>query len=425
MTPTPRPFAPPLRLRRPTPVRFLRFALALLAALAGVAVAPSRSLASDQPGAASEAVRFDLDRLIAQHMEEGGIVGLSAVIIVDKKVVWQKGYGFADQARRLPFTPDTVLNIGSISKTITGAAMMRAVQDGKVDLDEDISLHLPFAVRNPLYPDDKITLRQLATHTSGITDRWAVYRNTYCFNGAIPTPLGEFLKDYFVAGGVNYSPENFLQFKPGTHREYSNIGAGLAGYVVERAVGQKLNEYTRQQIFVPLHMANTGWSLHEIDPAKHATLYVGQMDLSIPIPNYEVTTYPDGGVRTSASDLSKLFIALVGDGSFEGTSVLDKRWAEEMTRFQFSAAAKPDNVKLNEINSGLFWESKFNVTRMGHNGSDPGVRTWMMSSLDRDFGVILFANTSLSGPQAKHHDQIFLALWKKAEELKHATGARP
>ena len=82
-------------------------------------------------------------------MDEAGIVGLGAAIIVDKKVVWMKGYGFADKARAVPFTPDTVMNIGSISKTFTGVAMMRAVQEGKLSLDEDINSYLPFKVVNP------------------------------------------------------------------------------------------------------------------------------------------------------------------------------------------------------------------------------------------------------------------------------------
>jgi CubicO group peptidase (beta-lactamase class C family) len=264
-------------------------------------------------------------------------VGLGAAIIVDKKVVWTKGYGFADKARAVPFTPDTVMNIGSISKTFTGVAMMRAVQEGKLSLDEDINSYLPFKVSNPHYPNEIITLRHLATHTSGITDRSSVYLDTYHYGGDAPEPLGKFLKSYFVPGGTYYSKDNFLNVKPGTYREYSNIAAGLAGYIVEVAVGKKLNLYTKQHIFTPLRMNNTGWFLSEIVPAKHSKLYVAQDGLTIPIPLYGLTTYPDGGVRTSVSDLSKFFIALLNDGVYEGTRILDKRSVEEMLRFQYTA----------------------------------------------------------------------------------------
>jgi CubicO group peptidase (beta-lactamase class C family) len=369
-----------------------------------------------QPSATSAA--HSIDSFIVQRMDEAGVIGLGAAIVVDKKVVWMKGYGFADKERAVPFTPDTVMNIGSISKTFTGVALMRAVQEGKLSLDEDINAYLPFKVSNPHYPNDKITLRQLATHTSGITDRWSVYKSTYHYGGNAPEPLGKFLKSYFVPGGIYYSKDNFLNVKPGTHREYSNIAAGLAGHIVEVAVGRKLNLYTKQHIFTPLRMNNTGWFLSEIAPAKHSKLYVAQNSLTIPIPLYGGTTYPDGGVRTSVSDLSKFFIALLNDGVYEGARILDKRSVDEMLRFQFTDSNKPGNVKLQEHNSGLFWRTKFNVTRIGHGGSDPGLMTEMLSNLSKDVGVILFINTSLCDQEIRHYTAIFLELWKHAEALK-------
>lgn len=369
-----------------------------------------------QPSTANTAQT--LDSFIAQRMDETGIVGLGAAILVDRKVVWMKGYGFADRERAVLFTPDTVMNIGSVSKTFTGVALMRAVQDGKLSLDEDINSYLPFKLSNPHYPNEKITLRHLATHTSGITDRSSVYKDTYHYDSA-PEPLGKFLKSYFVPGGMHYSKDNFLNVKPGTHREYSNIAAGLAGYIVEIAVGKKLNVYTRQHIFTPLRMDNTGWLLSEIDRAKHAKLYVEQNGLTIPIPLYQMTTYPDGGVRTSVADLAKFFLALLNDGVYEERRILDTRWVAEMLRFQYTESNKPANVNLQETNSGLFWATRFNVTRVGHNGSDPGVRTMMLANLSKDVGVILFTNTSLSDQDMiRQYFSMFLEIWKHAEALK-------
>jgi CubicO group peptidase (beta-lactamase class C family) len=360
-----------------------------------------------------------LDNSIVQRMDKAGIIGLGAAIIVDRKVAWMKGYGFADRERAVPFTPDIVMNIGSISKTFTGVALMRAVEEGRLSLDEDINRYLPFKIINPQYSGEKITLRHLATHTSGITDRPSVYKTTYHYSGDAPEPLGEFLKSYFVPGGKLYSKDNFLSFRPGTHRDYSNIAAGLAGYIVEVAVGEKLNAYARKHIFSPLRMNDTAWSLSEIEPARHTKLYVAQNGLTIPIPVYEGTTYPDGGVRTSVSDLSKFFIALLNDGAYEETRILEKRSVEEMLRFQYTDSNKPGNVSLEEKNSGLFWSTKFNVTRIGHGGSDPGLKTEMLSNLARDIGVILFANTSLPDQEMRQYYDIFLEIWKHAETLKN------
>jgi CubicO group peptidase (beta-lactamase class C family) len=364
-----------------------------------------------------------LDGFIMQRMDEAGIVGLGAAIIVDKRVVWSQGYGFADRETATPFTPDTVMNIGSISKTITGVAMMHAVQEGKLSLDEDINHYLPFKVSNPHYPQEKITLRQLATHTSGITDSWPVYRRTYHYGGDAPQALGEFLAGYFTPGGAHYSTDNFLNARPGRLREYSNIGAGLAGYIVEMAVKAPLNLYSKRHIFTPLQMDNTAWFLSEVPKAKHSRLYVAQDGLSIPIPLYGATTYPDGGVRTSVADLSKFFIALLNDGHYEDTAILHKPMVDQMLSFQYTDANKPENVNLAEDNSGLFWATKRNLTWIGHGGSDPGVKTEMLADLSKEIGVILFSNTSLSGQELRQYFAIFLEIWKHAEALK--TQAHP
>jgi CubicO group peptidase (beta-lactamase class C family) len=358
-----------------------------------------------------------LDKVIALQMSEGGVVGLGAAILVDGEVAWSKGYGYADRATSRPFTVDTPLNIGSISKTFTGAAMMRAVQEGLLSLDEDVNRYLPFKLVNPHRPQAQITLRHLATHTSGISDRWPVYRETYHYGVAKPPALEAFLRDYFEPGGAHFDASNFLDAAPGSQREYSNIGAGLAGHIVERAVGARLNDYTREHIFEPLQMRSSAWFLTELSADQHSRLYVAQGGLSSPIELYEGTTYPDGGVRTSVADLSKFFAALLGHGEYQGVRVLDREHADEMLRWQFTADDKPDNVSLDQINSGLFWASKRDVTRMGHGGSDPGIRTQMLATLDRKLAVVWLSNTSVAGEDERYLGLIDRELWRHAEVL--------
>ena len=360
--------------------------------LAIISIVVSHLLLNQSVASASElpvliADEASLDQVITEKMTEAGIAGVGAAIIIDKKLVWMKGYGFADQTQKLAFTPDTTMNIGSISKTFTGVAMMQAVQQGKLALDEDINHYLPFKLINPYYPEEKITLRQLATHTSGITDRWAVYQHSYHYDGQTGDSLAQFMRSYFTPEGAWYSKDNFLKAKPGQQREYSNIAAGLAGYIVERAVGQPLNLYTKQHLFKPLGMSHSAWFLSELKAEQHSKLYVSQNGMTIPIPLYQITTYPDGGVRTSVSDLSRFFIALLNGGEYQGVRILDKKLAEEMTRLQFTATSKPENLELNELNSGLFWATKMDVSLVGHAGSDPGIRTEMLANLKGDTAV--------------------------------------
>lgn len=231
-----------------------------------------------------------------------------------------------------------------------------------------------------------------------------------------------FLNAYFAPTGKDYSRENYLDTKPGTHREYSNIAAALAGYIVEIAVGEKLNTYTRRKFFAPLKMANTGWFLSEIDLAKHATLYIAQ-GLPVPIQHYGLTTYPDGGLRTSVADLSRFFIALLNEGVHEGTRILDKQSVAEMLRFQYDVSNKPDNVKFSgegSVNSGIFWATKADCSRIGHSGADPGLVTMMVSDLSKDVAVVLFFNTAVPQEDADGYGTIFERLWKHAEALKEA-----
>ena len=89
-------------------------------------------------------------------------------------------------------------------------------------------------------------------------------------------------------------------------------------------------------------------------------------------------------------------ISLLNDGQYEKTRILKKETVEEMLRFQYTETNKPDNVNPQKLNQGIFWATKLGATRIGHNGSDPGVRTFMLSDLNKEFAVIVFFNTELN-----------------------------
>ncbi len=360
-----------------------------------------------------------IDSLIQQKMHEAKLVGVGAALILNNQVVWEKGYGYADREKQIPFTPATIMNIASVSKTFLGFCLMKAVEQGVVSLDEDINTYLPFPVINPYFPNEKITLRHLATHTSGLTDRYPFYTDsTYFYDGRKPEPLGDFLKSYYVAGGKHYSKANFLSARPGTRRDYSNIASGLAGYIIERRTGRKLPDYSKRYIFRPLHMKHSGWGLNEVNLRHHAKLYEKKGDRIVPVPWYECTTYPDGGVRTSVHDLTKFFITLLGEGAYEGKRLLRRDLAAEMLRYQYTPDRKPENVAINKLNSGIFWSTKLGATRVGHNGSDPGVRTFMLTDLDRQVSVIVFFNTSLGEEEEDRFFDMYELLYQYGQSLK-------
>lgn len=365
-----------------------------------------------------DSITNPIDYFILQEMEKQQIVGLGAAIIVDKKLVWAKGFGYADKEQQLPFTTNTVMSIASISKTFTGVSLMKAVEEGLVSLDEDINTYLPFEVVNPNFPDEKITLRHLATHTSGLIDDYDIYDKTYFYGIEEGEDLGDFLRNYFTPAGKYYSKNNFLDKKPGTYRDYSNIAAGLAGYIVEIKTEEKLNLYGKRKIFDPLKMTNTGWSLSDIDLEHHSVQYEKVGDSIKTIPLYNLTTYPDGGVRSSVSDLSRFFVALLNEGEYEGTTILKKETAIEMLRLQFTASNKPENINLDKPNknSGIFWSTKRDVTLIGHGGSDYGVSADMFCDLKKEVGIIVLSNT---GEADTYH--IFNELWKYGKLIRNSS----
>jgi CubicO group peptidase (beta-lactamase class C family) len=360
-----------------------------------------------------------VDEYITNTMNKSGIVGIGAAVIVNKKLVWTKGYGYADRNTKTPFTPNTIMNVASIAKTFTGVCIMKAVEEGKLSLDEDINKYLPFKVINPNFPNEKITLRHLTTHTSSLTDRNPFYGDsTVFYGGKKPEPLGEFLKNYFTPTGKHYSQDNFLKSKPGQTRDYSNVGAGLAGYIVELVTGKHLKENGTQFIFNPLKMKSTAWALADIDTNRHTKLYDKKGGKVSQIGWYDGTTYPDGGIRTTVNDLSKFFIAMLSDGKYKNTRILKEETAQEMVRFQHNETNKPDNVNINKLNQGIFWATKLGATKIGHNGSDPGVRTFMLSDLNKEIGVIIFFNTSLLESEEGIYFDIYEQLYKFGQSIK-------
>ena len=385
--------------------------LGLLLVLLGTSLAERPALRAQPPPPPAAG----LDAVIEAHMREASIVGLAGAVLVDNRLVWAKGYGFHDVARSRPFTTETPVSVASIAKTVVGVAMMQLVAEGRLSLDADVAAYLPFPLRNPRFPEQPITLRMLATHTSSVTDRWEVYREVYRFAGA-PERLGDFLADYFSPRGRRYSDDNYLATVPGSVREYSNLGAALVGLVVERLTGKRLDRYTSDHVFVPLGLRATGWVVGgTVRQDVPVTRFVAQGGLSLPILPYSPTTYPDGGLYTSVTDLSRVFLALLNRGAHDGRRILPEREADEMLRFQFSGPVYPKGYGPGQGNSGLFWRTKFGGSRMGHGGNDPGVQAEMLASLDRRLAVILLCNTSVTDPGGDAFGKILDVLWTHGE----------
>jgi len=355
-----------------------------------------------------------MDDFINAKMETHHIPGLAAAIIKNGKIVWSKGYGWANINQQIVMSPmETVQNIGSVSKTVTATAVMQLWEQNKFQLDDDINAYLPFAVRNPSYPDEPVTFQQLLTHRSSIKDGPTYGKSYSC--GDPTVSLESWLREYFTPGGIFYSrTENFHLWKPGEQkfvprhpRNYSNVGFGVLGYLVETLSGKSFSSYCRDNIFAPLGLEHTAWYLAEMDTSKHAVPYKYVTDGKIsekllrrgglvegnlqrggylPYCLYSFTNYPDGLLRTSVHQLARFLMVYMHQGSYEKSRVLKESTIKHMLRSHVDSAK----------HQGLCWISMPLDTGelvWGHGGRDPGVGASMFYRPTDQVGVIVFMNS--------------------------------
>ena len=370
----------------------------IIAACAGLATAAWTGIAISACGTAAEAKGDisepeDIDRFILEKMDKAKIQGLAAVIIKDDAVAWTGNYGYADAAAGLEVTAETIFPVASITKTVTGAAILQLSEEGRVDLDESINAYLPFKVAHPRFPASRITLRMLLQHRSGIVDYDPVVEGVYTIKSGLPDPdmsLDDFLRAYLPEGGKWYDArKNFTKKAPGTEFAYSNVGFALVGYVVERVSGKPFNEYCRERIFAPLGMDSTGFFTREIDAAKLTLNYFKGK----PLKPYSYASYPDGGLRTTTLDYAKFLRAIMNGGEADGARIL-----KESTM----GAMLPD-----ELSKRLIWNEDpmkdFHVDSggrviVGHTGGDPGIVTAAYFNRANNVAVVIFVNTIPPSP---------------------------
>jgi len=321
--------------------------------------------------------------------------------LIDKDgIYWSESHGFADVEAERPMSVDTIMNIASISKTVTGTSLMMLVEQGKLDLDKNVNDYLPFTVVNPNFPGTPITARHLLTHTSSIVDAGELYSSeTVYFPGADnPISLGEFVREYLSRSGRFFGSENFASYPPGSERRYSNVAYGLAGHLVEVLSGQPLNRFSAEHIFAPLDMQSTGWMLAEVDTQNHSALYEWTDNGRIGVGWYGLATWPDGGMRTSVRDLSHFFAAMSNSGEFDGTRILGKQSWDAMFESQFARGqvleSVPERKQDRQAITWLYRTDMAGNTFVGHSGGDPGVSTHAYFYPEKGRGAILLVNTS-------------------------------
>jgi CubicO group peptidase (beta-lactamase class C family) len=317
-----------------------------------------------------------LDGLINYGLKRGDIAGAVVSVVKDGNTLLQKGFGYADVANRIPMDAErTMTRAGSTSKLFTWTAVMQLVQQGKLDLNKDINVYLDFKVVGA--GGKPITLTDLMNHRGGFE---------------------EGLKDIFATDPHNLeSNETYLKqhlrpmlFAPGTVPAYSNYGASLAGYIVERVSGEPFERYVENHIFTPLGMQHATFDQPLPDRFKDAVSH-GYKMASLPPQPYElVTTSPAGSLAVTAADMTRFMLAHLQEGRIGGSEMLNA----DTTRLMQtpSETALPG---FGTMAHGFFYEQRNGHVLIGH-GGDTVVFHTEMDLLPND-GVGIFYSFNSRG----------------------------
>jgi CubicO group peptidase (beta-lactamase class C family) len=275
--------------------------------------------------------------------------------------------------------------VASVSKPVTGTALMQLWERGAFGLHDDVGDYLPFEVRNPLYPDSAVTFHMLMSHTSSIDDNWDVLDSLVTWGGDSPVGLHEFLAGYLTPGGVYHSADSFNDWPPGDRYDYSNVGATLAGYLAETISGMPLATYCQDSLFAPLEMDATSWFLADLDSSRVAVPYWWNGSAHVRYPHWGTPIWPASQLRTTTTQLARYLAAFMGCGEVGGVRILDCPTVELMNSVQ--------DPQIN-VNSGLLWYRMHYGGRFiwGHGGNYYGCTTQMFYCPDENTGAIVFAN---------------------------------
>lgn len=337
------------------------------------AVAPPATAADRLNAADLEAW---LDGFMPYALEQTDVAGSVVVVVKDGKVLLQKGYGYADLAKRAPVDPaGTLFRPGSVSKLFTWTAVMQLVEQGKLSLDEDVNKYIDFTI--PAYAGKPVTLRNIMTHTAGMEE---VIRGLIANDEKEVAPLEATLK-HWIPNRV---------YEPGTTPAYSNYATALAGYIVERVSGQPFDQYIAQHIFAPLGMQHSTFS-QPIPKNLLAMTSKGYKRASDgkEQPYEYINLAPAGSLASTGADMGNFMIAHLQNGAFG-----DKRILREETAREMHGTGQTSVGPLNKMMLG-FYETTANGHRaIAHGGDTQWFHSDLQLFLDDNIGIYVSTNSS-------------------------------
>lgn len=339
----------------------------------------STHLFCDQPQAiktelTAEDVGAFLDGFLPLQIEQADIAGAVVGVVKDGKLLFAKGYGFADKENKLPVSPETTLfRPGSISKLFTWTAVMQQVERGKLELDRDINDYLDFKI--PETFEKPITLRDVMTHRTGFE---------------------ESIKDLFVGSvGELRSLSHYVKthlptriFPAGEVPAYSNYATNVAAYLVERVSGQTFDEYVEEHILKPLHMETATFRQplpEHLSKMMSKGYLLGSGDS---MPFELVQGAPSGALSITAESMSHFMLMHLNEGRYGTAEILNSETAHQM-----HARQKGWPEAMNAMCLGFYEQSQNGYRVIGHDGDTIQFHSSLFLLIDEKIGLFVSYNS--------------------------------
>ena len=333
------------------------------------------------PRDAAEVEAF-IDGLLTVWMREKHIAGVTVSVVRDGKILFAKGYGYADVAKRTPVDPErTLFRIGSVSKLFTWTGVMQLHEQGKLDLKKDVNAYIDFKI--PATYSQPITLTDILTHTPGLEED---PRDLFTEDSSHITPMSTWLPAHMPA---RVRP-------PATFSSYSNWATGVAGYILERQGGEKTwDDYIENRILKPLGMTQTS-TRQPLPASLRPDMSVGYefKDGEFVPHKFEIVTgaAPAGSISASATDMAKFMIAHLNKGAFGDARILGEQETELMhTRLH------GHDPRIPGFAHGFYEQSSHGLRLIGHGGDTEWFHSDLSLIPSENVGVFMSTNTNTGG----------------------------
>jgi CubicO group peptidase (beta-lactamase class C family) len=330
-----------------------------------------------------------LDTAFARVLKDWHAAGFAVAVVEKNKVVYANGFGYRDYENKIPVTPSTLFAIGSCTKAFTASLIGMLVKDGKVDYDKPIRNYLPELKFYKDEMNDKITLRDMMCHRTGL-------------------PRHDYSWYFFTTQSRDSLVQRIQYMEPSAGLrekwQYNNFMFLAQGVTIEKITGKKWEDNVREKIFLPLGMSSSVFSIEDLMKSNDASIGYGTKNDSIikKLDYYHINAMgPAGSINSSVNDMAKWVTAWINNGKFNGKEIIPESHRAEAISSQMALGGglpdkeKPD-IYFSDYGFGWFLASYRGHYRVEHGGNIDGFSANTCFFPSDSIGIIVLSNQNSS-----------------------------